>query len=112
MNYEYKKTDSNIVEVISLIRERPQMFFGENSIDIYQLYYYLLGYNAARISSGIAHDFDKKFQFEFNTWVYKKYDYIIEHNTFWPKSISVVAEKTGTNPATLFFELFDEFNEN
>lgn len=88
---------------------KPEMFFGQKKIDIYHLYYYLLGYNGARMMYGIADEKDEKFGLEFNTWVNKKVEGKIEHDTFWASSISQIAAGSVEEPTEHFFCLFAEF---
>jgi hypothetical protein len=64
MEYQFEKSEKNIIEIVAFIKHSPKMFFGEPPINIYYLYYYLLGYNAARITCGMLDDFIKYFDLE------------------------------------------------
>ncbi|MES2132470.1 MAG: hypothetical protein V4506_08970 [Bacteroidota bacterium] len=99
----------NIINTVRLIKKRQKMFFGEVT-NIYYLYYHLSGYLAARAAVGISDDKDELYHTEFNTWVYRKYEAMLEHDSFWAETIDLVC-KDPKEKAELFFNLFEEFFE-
>jgi hypothetical protein len=108
--YEKKNFNQNVIDMVRIINKRRKMFFGDKAIDIYNLSYYLMGYSGARNSLGFSDEMDEKFPIEFSTWIYRKYEHLLDHNTFWAEAISNI-EKDNSKQADLFFSLFEEFFE-
>ena len=104
---ERENRNLNIIDIVKTIKRKPEMFFGEKP-DIYNLYYYLLGYTGSRISTGISDKDDEKYQFEFGSWIYRKHESVLEHDMFWAKAISTM-QKIKDKQVELFFSLFEEF---
>jgi len=76
------KMKRTIIDLVYLLKIKYEMFFG-NEKNLNNLYYYILGYIGAKIDEGVEEIIDKEFVYNFNGWLYKKYDDKFDHPVPW-----------------------------
>ena len=94
---------SSVKEYIAAIRKRPKLYFGRNSILLFQAYLY--GWMNRDESSLIDSDLMGLFQ----EWIIKKYDVKSSHS--WA-DIILFYEIEENKALDKFFKLWDEFLTN
>ena len=101
------KMKRTIIDLVYLLKIKYEMFFG-NEKNLNNLYYYILGYIGAKIDEGVEEIIDKEFVYNFNGWLYKKYDDKFDHPVPWNIVYNTLfideEEKLNT-----FYNDFDDF---
>ncbi|MEB3073980.1 hypothetical protein [Capnocytophaga gingivalis] len=96
-----------IIDLVYLLKIKYKMFFG-NEKNLNNLYYYILGYIGAKIDEGVEEIIDKEFVYNFDGWLYKKYDDKFDHPVPWNIVYNTLfideEEKLNT-----FYSDFDDF---
>ena len=101
----------NIRSFVAVIRDRPAVCFGKNTIDsISDIGFFINGFLCAETAFQINDDFDLYFKNKFPAFVRKKLAVEPTEFEFW---FETIAESAGNSSDAVqrFFSLFDEFCE-
>ena len=95
--------DMETIQLIQLIRQRPEIYIGVRSI--WRLHAYIRGFLHAK-TEGFTKMNGYTFNNDFTDWVTQKY---YQNNHSWPFAVFIQSGFDETKALDIFFELFDEY---
>jgi len=107
--FEQIKIKRTIVELVECIFKKYEMYFGYEK-NINHVYYYIQGYISSKIESNEADGVDEKFHYDFNEWLYKKYNKKVEHRMAWNQLYIELFVDEDERLNTFYFDFIEFIN--